>query len=294
MTLDLINKAKIIFSGHDSFPCRHMWLKKGYDFVLKGYSFNDDNAVVILGVGKNMVSSIRFWLKAFNIIDTDDKLTEFGEYLFDDKNGKDPYLEDIASLWLLHYQLVKNNYSSIYSIIFNEFRKEKLHFNKEVFVNYIKRIAENNPDINLNENTISKDFNVFTNLYKSDSTNKEIEDSFSGILSEIELLSSLGVGKDEQYYIENIERYELPFEIVLFSILDNQNYGNSISLNSLEFNINSPGTIFALNRIGLINKITEMVTENKNIVFTDHAGIKELQIKSKPSSFSILDYYYDK
>lgn len=288
------NKIKYIFSGHDSFPCRHMWLKKGYDYVIKDNNFNDENAVVILGVGKNMVSSIRFWLKAFNIIDSDDKPTQFGEYLFDDNNGKDPYLEDLASLWLLHYQLVKNNYSSIYSIIFNEFRKEKLHFNKEVFINYIKRIAENNPDLNLNENTISKDFSVFTHIYKSDSSKKEIEDSFLGILSEIELLSSVSLSKDEQYFIENVERYDLPFEIVLFSILDNQNYGNSISLNSLEFDINSPGTIFALNRTGLMNKITEMVSVNKNIVFTDHAGIKELQFKSKPSTYSILDNYYGK
>jgi hypothetical protein len=62
---------KYVFSGHDSFQCRQLWLKKGYDFLQQGKNFNDEDAVVQLGVGKNMVSSIRFWLKAFSIIVTD-------------------------------------------------------------------------------------------------------------------------------------------------------------------------------------------------------------------------------
>ena len=53
----LINKYT--FSGHETFACKSLWLKKGYDFVKDGHSFNDEDAVVALGVGKNMVSSIR-------------------------------------------------------------------------------------------------------------------------------------------------------------------------------------------------------------------------------------------
>jgi hypothetical protein len=52
------------------------------------------------------------------------------------------FLEDDASLWLLHYQLIKTGLASTYNIIFNEFRKEKLFFNKDTFVNYLKRIRE--------------------------------------------------------------------------------------------------------------------------------------------------------
>ena len=59
------NISKPIFSGHESFACKSHWLKRGYDFVNAGNNFNDDEAVVHLGVGKNMVASIRFWLKAF-------------------------------------------------------------------------------------------------------------------------------------------------------------------------------------------------------------------------------------
>jgi len=285
---------KFIFSGHDSFQCRQLWLKKGFDFVQEVKNFNDEDAVVQLGVGKNMVSSIRFWLKAFNIIDHKDIPTEFGTRLFDNDNGYDPFLEDEASLWLLHYQLVKSGYASIYSIIFNEFRKEKLFFNKETYSNYIKRMGESNPDLNFNENTVAKDFIVFANLYKSNVESKDIEDSFSGILSEIEILKTTGKGKEEEFYVENAERDNLPEAIVLFTILDNINYGNSISINSLEFDINSPGSIFALNRSGLINKITEIASTFKEITFTDQAGIKELQIKIKSDPYKILDLYYGK
>ena len=114
MILENIELTKYTFSGHDSFQCRQLWLKKGYDFVLEGNSFNEEEAVVKLGVGKNMVSSIRFWMKAFNVLDNKDNLTEFGNRLFDDKNGYDPFLEDEARLWLLHYQLVKYGFACIF------------------------------------------------------------------------------------------------------------------------------------------------------------------------------------
>jgi hypothetical protein len=283
---------KYTFSGHDSFHCRQLWLKKGYDFVQEGQSFNSEDAVVRLGVGKNMVSSIRFWLKAFNVIDSKDYPTEFGIKLFDTENGYDPFLEDEASLWLLHYQLVKTGLASIYNIIFNEFRKEKILFKDDVFLNYLKRIQETNPELSFNENTVSKDFMVFVNNYKNEEENNNIEDSFSGILAEIGLLKTVGKGKEKQYQIENSDRDNLNEAVLLFSILDNPNYGNSISLNSLEYDYNSPGSIFALNRTGLTNKIAEIV--DKNITFTDHAGIKELQFKNKPNAFSILDKYYGK
>jgi hypothetical protein len=286
--------VKYTFSGHDSFHCRQLWLKKGFDFVQEGNAFNNDDAVVKLGVGKNMVSSIRYWSKAYNIIDVKDNPTEFGIRLLDTKTGYDPFLEDEASIWLLHYQLIKSGIASTYSIIFNEFRKEKLFFNRESFLNYLKRRKETEQGLNFNENTVADDFDVFVKTYKNNLDTKEVEDSFTGVLSEIELLKITGKGKEEQIQIENAERMSLPDAVFLYTILDNADYGLSISLNALEYDNNSPGSIFALNRTGLINKINDIVAANKGITFTDHAGIKELQFKKKPNAFTILDSYYGK
>lgn len=76
MTTVNSDRIKYTFSGHDSFQCRQLWLKKGYDYIQSKKSFNDEDAVVKLGVGKNMVSAIRYWMKAFNIIDSVDMLTK--------------------------------------------------------------------------------------------------------------------------------------------------------------------------------------------------------------------------
>ena len=105
---------KYIFSGHESFPCKTLWLKKGYDFVIQGKDFNSSEAVIDLGVGKNMVAAIRFWLRVFGICEND-QLTWLGNYLFNDENGKDKYLEDLATLWLLHFHLIYRNDATLYN-----------------------------------------------------------------------------------------------------------------------------------------------------------------------------------
>jgi hypothetical protein len=61
-----------------------------------------------------------------------------GSKLFDNEEGYDPFLRGRGKFVVLHYQLVKTGLASTYSIIFNEFRKEKLFFNKETYVNYLK------------------------------------------------------------------------------------------------------------------------------------------------------------
>jgi len=52
------------FSGHQTFAFRYGWLEKGYNFVKDNRKFNDDDAIVGLGVGKNMVESIKYWCGA--------------------------------------------------------------------------------------------------------------------------------------------------------------------------------------------------------------------------------------
>jgi hypothetical protein len=283
---------KYTFSGHESFQCRQLWLKKGYDYIKSGKSFNDDDAVVILGVGKNMVSSIRFWMKAFNLLSQDDKLTSFAHKLLDD-DGYDPYLEDEASLWLLHYQLVNRAFSSTYSIVFNELRREKIEFTRDNFIAFIKRKSETEKSLSVNEKTLHEDFSVLSKMYlRSDAQSKDKEDSFSGLLTELDLLKCFSKGKEEFFIIENNERPEIPDEVILYAILDNEAFNLSVNLNNIEHDYNGVGTVFALNRPGILSKIESIASKYSYIVFNDHAGVKELQFKKKPSALSILDKYY--
>lgn len=287
-------RIKYTFSGHESFQCRQLWLKKGFDFIKSGSSFNSEDAVVQLGVGKNMVSSIRFWLKAFNITDKNDNLTSFGNKLLSD-DGWDPFLEDENSIWLLHYNLVKNNFASTYNLIFNNFRFEKIRFHRESYYNFVKRKIDETNGYAISEKTISEDFNVFLKLYLNNSINlKEIEDSYAGILSDLNIIHNYGSKKQEQYGIENDLRENLDESILLYAILEQEEFGESVNLNYLESGFNSLGAIFCINRTGIQNKIDQLVNKYNYITYQNQAGIREIQFKEKPLSTSILDGYYDK
>ena len=171
------NISKPIFSGHESFACKSHWLKRGYDFVNAGNNFNDDEAVVHLGVGKNMVASIRFWLKAFGLLQ-EDGLAPIAGYIFDDASGKDPYLEDIGTLWLLHFMLINTEYATIYKTTFIEYHRQRNIIEKSRLQNYIKHTCfEGTQYKNLyNDNTVKRDVGVMFHNYCSKS-NTNLEDS---------------------------------------------------------------------------------------------------------------------
>jgi len=285
-------QKRYIFSGHESFQCRQLWLKKGYDYIDSGKSFNDEDAVVVLGVGKNMVVSIKFWMKAFNLLSQDDQLTPFAKKLLAD-DGYDPYLEDEASLWLLHYQLVSFGFSSTYSIVFNELRREKMEFTRDNFISYVKWKSETEKALSVNEKTLYEDFSVLSKMYlRSDAQSKDKEDSFSGLLTELDLVKSFSKGKDDFFIIENTERPEIPDEVILYAILEGQSFDLSINLNTIEQDYNGIGSVFALSRSGILNKIESLAAKYPYIIFNDHAGVKEIQFKKKPKPTTILEKYY--
>jgi hypothetical protein len=291
---------KLQFSGHESFVCKNFWLKKGYDFIRKNENFNDESAVISLGVGKNMVISISYWLKAFVVTDNSNKLTEFGHFIFDDRKGVDPFIEDLGTVWLLHYFLVKTSKASLYSLFFNEFRKGRVDFTKDQLLNFIKRKMEELGQAKFNKNTVDADINAFLRSYLKPNfkeTKIDIEEDFSSLLIDLGLLEHYTAenadGKKVDWYkIENSIQSDLPYPIVLFSILDNDRFGNSISFKDLMVEINSPGSLFALNEEGLYKKIEMMTSKHKNIVFTETAGVRELQFKKRPNKSEVLNEYY--
>jgi hypothetical protein len=294
---------KFQFSGHDSFICKHFWLKKGFDFVQNKGSFTDDEkAVVELGVGKNMVTAINYWLKAFDIFDSLNKPTEFGTYIFNKRTGVDPYVENLGTIWLLHYYLVKTGKASIYSLFFNEFRKGKFEFTKDQLIRFVNRKLEGADQKSLTQNTLVTDISVFIRNYlKPDyKGNKiDVEDDFANLLIDLELMTNYqsenAEGKEVEWYkVQNEERIDLPYQIVLFAILDNADYGNSISFRELLGGFNSPGSVFAINESGLYSKLEEITSNNKKIIYTESAGIRELQFKSKPNKWDVLNEYYNK
>ena len=283
--------AKLTFSGHEKFHCRQFWLKKGYDFLCAGRRFTDDDAVVALGVGKNMVNSIRFWLKAFDLVDDNEQPNDFARFLFGE-NGRDPYLEDEGSLWLLHYRLISSANVSIYSLFFNEFRKKRIEFQKDHLLAFLKRQCDEQSAA-ISENSLSADIDVLIKTYlRPKGKVRDIDDDCSGLLIDFALLQDISSGHEAWYAVESKERDTLPVEIFLYAILD-QASGQSVSFRDLLNGENSVGLVFAMNESGVMKKIQEaLALFPSQLVFSDDAGIRELQFKEPLDKEALLHDYY--
>lgn len=279
---------KLTFSGHESFHCRPFWLKKGYDFVKEGNAFSDKSGIE-LGVGRNMVGSIRFWLKAFDILDDKNEITPLADKLFAD-DGWDPFLEDEATLWLLHFILNEKKHSSIYHLVFSELRKVRPEFSKLHLTNAVNEI-----DSKQSQNIVGKDFGVFLRSYLN-KVSKDKEDSFSGLFTELDLVNE--VGKDSAdnklYHIQNKKEDSIPWKIILYCILINSEYSNSIGLGSMLNDKSGVGNVFAFTQEGLENKLVEMSDNLKGVTYKSDAGVQQLQFKGeKPNALKILKSYYE-
>jgi hypothetical protein len=292
---------KYLFSGHESFICKHFWLKKGYDFINENGDFQYETAVMDLGVGKNMVNSIEHWMKSYGLLDKSNSITEFSKKIFRERGGLDSFIESLATIWLLHYSLIKTNRSSLYNIFFNDFRKGRTDFTKEQLLYFMKRQIEDEAK-SVNDNTLNNDISVFIRSYLKPSykdTKIEIEEDFLSLMIDLDLMKSYksenAEGKIVEWYqVENKIQVDLPAEVVFFAILDNPNYGKSISFQELLNGFNSPGVIFALNEEGLYNKLDTIVNAYKGITMSETAGIRELQLKTTFNKWDIINDYYKK
>lgn len=283
-------KKALKFSGHETFHCRHFWLKKAYDFIVEGNNFSDANAVVKLGVGKNMVSSIHFWMKAFGLKNSEEQLSELSQALFDTELGVDPFLEYNGSLWLLHYELLKTEIASIYPLVFKEFRKSKINsqFTTSQLLRYLEKESGGT-----SIKTLQNDINVFLKTYyKSKSTSiKNLEDELSSIFIDLNLIDSVDSGSsDRAYQLRVTEREEIPPAIFLYAILDSFENEVSISFNAIQ---ESVGDIFACTSEGLELKIAMICDEYSFINYKEDAGMKGLTIKGEPNKLQILNQYYN-
>lgn len=286
------NKVKkYCFSGHESFPCKSLWLKKGYDFVAGGNDFNSPEAVIGLGVGKNMVASIRFWLKAFGITENDE-LTELGHYLFDDSNGKDKYLEDIATLWLLHFNLIFLEEATLYKLFFCGLQKERTHFEREQVLTYVKlRMVESGKLTLFNANTVKKDIGVLLQNYTLPRKAQSNED-FSSLMIDLDLIRQSSEGKG--YYFNVDGKRKVTKEIFLYGLLKmkEQEGDNTIPFDTIQERV---GLVFCMQDYETIEMLKLLASEySQYFIYNDVAGIKQVQFIKTLDVKQVLNNYYGK
>lgn len=274
------------FSGHESFQCKSLWLKKGYDYLLANNSFTDIDAVAKLGVGKNMVASIRFWLRSFGLTKSD-SLEPISTYIFDTENGKDPFAEDINTIWLLHFLLVASEVASLYNLLFVEYQREKKEFTKLELQSFVKRKCSISEQKNVyNENTVRKDIGVLLKNYVAPSDLKTIED-FSALMIVLDLILNKG---NDTYCFKVSKPEDIAPEIILFALIRMRGTDKTISFDVLQ----KLSLIFGLPMVSLIDIIRSLEKIFPDtLVFSDNSGIKNVQFIGAIDEFEALNHYYE-
>lgn len=286
--IELINKniKNQIFSGHETFPLRYGWLKKGVDVLAEAEKksfdakdvFGDESAIAKFGVGKNMVSSIRHWCNLTGLIQNN-TLTERAKKIFLE-DGLDPYMENPLTLWIFHYQLVTNPQLVTYYWYFNinnNINLDRKTFQSEI-LDYCAKQNYKMPAIT----TLKRDIECFLRLYMPKIASHS-DDSIESPLAELELIVPL---QKTGYFAPN-RGIKYSFDLSLFWLAifmfwkENAINQKTLSLVSLTYQSTSPGRVFLLDENAIISLIYDSVNQFEGKVeWSETAGLKQLELRS--------------
>ncbi|MEM9539116.1 MAG: DUF4007 family protein [Cyanobacteria bacterium P01_E01_bin.42] len=284
----------IAFARHETFHPRFGWLKKGFDRAVKDERvFLAEDAPVRLGVGKNMVKSIRYWCGAFKILESD-RPTEFGEKLLSE-GGWDPYLEDPASLWLLHWKFIEPPcLATAWEFAFNQFRL--VEFTQKDLLSqlsaYRDRVAGHIAD-----SSLQKDVSCILRMYvEQPSKSWASEDSLDCPFTELGLIHPAG---DSRHYTFRVGyKPNLPDALIVYACLYHtfrvSQSARTISVANLLYDSVSPGLVFKLTESVICNAIEKVARQFKQIGISDVAGKLQFFFQDEPKALAerILDRYY--
>lgn len=273
--------------GHSSFYLRNGWLKKGIEYILKNNSediFSKSNIKAIdeLGIGSVMVQSLRFWLIMLDIIEKKEKkyyLKREIEYIL----KKDPYLQKIDTLWLLHTYIMERDKNEENPILWNLFignKKNRVFTEEEarnILIDFYKEKSEK-----ISERSVKDSVNVFIKTYYKDIDLKE--DPEDNLFSPFIKLNYLLKNEEGKYYFRNIDNNEIAEEIIFF-LLKRKVTNKQISIiESYDF-ING---IIKM-RINEYEKIISKL-ENREFVFVDRtAGLQNINLIKDLSEREIIE-----
>ncbi len=272
------------FSGHETFPFRYPWLKKGFDAVREnGSVFLRDDASTTLGVGKNMVRAIRHWCLAAGVLEENKggglNISSLGELLLDNE-GLDPYLEDPATLWLLHWQIASNrSRASTWFWAFSHFHEPE--FTRESLTSALYKWTQTLTGKQIAESSLKRDVEVFLRTYvpSRQSRGEFVEDSLDCPLVELGLISH--PEGSQIYRFRRGTQQTLPDGILLFGVLSfwdsfSPDTG-TLAIQDIARQPGSPGRLFKLDESSLVERLenVEKLTEG-SLSYAETAGLRQL------------------
>lgn len=255
------------FRAHDTFFIRKGWLYKGMKNVVHDrtvFMGDNGNPMDILGIGANMVKSLRYWLQAVGLTVEPPQgkryqtLTPFGEIVYEN----DRYIEEIGTLWLLHYKLAINEAdATAWYYFFNEFSRNE--FNRDDFVKQLNTYILLN-ESEVSERSLDDDFNCIVNTYvpriKSNPGKVHPESNIDCPLGELSLMDI--ANKKAKIYKKSVPKLDSLHPLVVLAVIIDQAQGKKeIKISSIQNDRCNVGKVFNLDIItltSLLNKIELM------------------------------------
>ena len=289
------------FRAHETFFIRNGWLSKGLRYVTqKPDVFVDkkENPMDVLGIGANMVKSLRYWLQAVGLTSEPSKgkrlqkLTDFGKLVF----KHDRYTEELGTLYLLQYKLVTNEeMAPSWYYFFNVFTMQE--FGKDDFIGQIQNNLKLKNGTSVALRSLTDDFNCIVNTYvpkyKSNPTKDSPENNITCPFGELGLIDILSREHGNYIYRKSIPSAKSfnPW-VVLAVILDRAAGRDEIGLNELltaECNI---GKVFNLDSICMLEILHE-VEKIGQIKIIRTAGLDIIRLNDSQMTFDdCVEKYY--
>jgi hypothetical protein len=295
------NPQKASFGRHETFALRYSWLTKGFQaFDSNNAIFSSDESTIELGVGKNMVNAIKYWLRATTMLeDSAESLvaTPIGKAIFSE-GGWDPYLEDEATIWLIHWLLATNfELASAWYWFFNCFHKSE--FTNEEASEALADFVRSNLLGKHSERTVKQEIAMILRMYSPPRVNakSQIEDSLDAPLTSLKLV--MAVEGSNLYRSFASQQPNLPIGVIGFATNEvfNQRRVETMPINDLMYGKKhgiAIGSVFRLTENALLAKLENLVTAYPAIFqINETAGINQLyRNDNNVSSLDFLCHYY--
>jgi hypothetical protein len=250
------------WSGHETFACRYAWLPKAYRALKADPDafVDEDEAMVALGIGKNMVRSAKFWVEATGVAEPIGRsramrLTDFGHQVFG-TSGCDPFLEDRRTLWLLHWKLASRDQAPLFAWRLLLSHWPYPEFTHSEALQAFRRESRSR-GLDHSDITLSQHLDVFIHTYhRTRSASVGVEDSLDGPLVDLNLLVGHGARQAEGGRWETVfgfRREAKPeitqplFDYCLHDYWDRfAPADNSLTFRAVAVGAASPGQVFKL------------------------------------------------
>lgn len=296
------------FAGHESFTLRYGWLSKGIRATLRHPDlFSRDDALVILGVGKNMVRSIRYWGLATGFLQEETSggngryigPSPLGSLLLG-PDGLDPFLEDSATLWLIHWQLASTpDGPTTWYWAFNEF--QELEFTRDKMRSALRRFIDRAGWKRVADSSLNRDVDCFIRTYTTARSTRAalLEETLDCPLTDLGLLHEAeGI---DAFAFNRGEHPTLPQAVFTYALLSFwERIGDhikTVTFDQVAYQAGSPGRVFKLSEHALTEHL-EKVEEDTNgaIGFDVTAGLRQLYRRRDPrgeARTEILRQYFN-